>query len=56
MDYYVEANQEDGFEEDEYIYDDIDLEDLGEKLAFAPFLIGLSFLEVFRGLLCAGTI
>ena len=30
VDYYVESNQDPGFEENEYIYSDLDLEDIGE--------------------------
>jgi CCR4-NOT transcription complex subunit 3 len=30
VEYYVDSNQEPGFEENEYIYEELDLEDLGE--------------------------
>lgn len=30
VEYYVDDNQEPGFEENEFLYDDLDLEDIGE--------------------------
>ena len=47
VEYYADSNQEPDFEENEYIYDDLDLEEIGAS-AYMRVLQPLKIIVVFR--------
>lgn len=46
VEYYVDFNQDPDFEENEFIYDELDLEDLGKGLQVAGGLENLYWMAV----------